>query len=662
MKQYYLLIILMAMLTLPIAAENVKVEQFYYNLDADSQTATLTQFGNKYNAWRQIYEGHLVIPESIEYNGIRYAITAIGDSAFINQMAVTSVDLPIGIKHIGHRAFRKTGITSVTIPRNVRSLGLNVFEDCQSLDTVIWNAVECTIPKDLNGRFCLFSKDNSISSFLFGPEVETIPAGVCQGLKNLARIRIPSSVSRIEAKAFKDCSRLDSVTIPGTVKSIDFGAFQSCTGLTSVTLEEGIVVIDTAVFNNDPALTSIAIPKTLRRLGRAAFLGCYGLRTVYWDAEICDVEEAKLSWFDRGSDTYVSTLTFGPNVRVIPANLSENSEWIIRDAIVPATITRVEEKAFRKTRNLLYQGALEGAPWGARYVFVCRDGDLLYGDSMKTHVVHYEKDTLCFSLPSSVQTIDPNAFSGVLELLYDGSAVGAPWGARVVNGYHEGSLIYADASKQRLVRFLDTLATEVTLPESLTTIDDSAFVNCRAIANLTIPSSVTSVGPFSVDEIQNVTYHGSAKVQARALNGYVEGALVFKDATKKEIISCSLIPQDSVCVPFETEKIGAFAFSGCYIGILDIPGTLKEVSDYTFSYLECNVLFMAPCTPPKVVHYTFENEDDYDEPLLDGIEVVVLPKSSKVYQKYKKSKFWRRFQLLTYDSYLAEYTDYYDDY
>ena len=192
---------------------------------------------------------------------------------------------------------------------------------------------------------------------------------------------------------------------------------------------------------------------------------------------------------------------------------------------------------------------------------------------------------------------------------------------------------------------------------AVTAIGDSVFVKCRAITTLTIPSSVTSIGNSSVDDVQNVSYHGSAKIYPRALNGYVEGALVFSDSTKQELISCSLMHLKNVCVPVETKKIREFAFAGCNIDTLDIPCTIEEISDYAFSFLWCEVLFMASCTPPKVVHYTFEDIEEYDEPELGGISLVVLPNSSKVLKEYKKSKFWKRFYLYTYRDFLEQFGD-----
>ena len=48
------------------------------------------------------------------------------------------------------------------------------------------------------------------------------------------------------------------------------------------------------------------------------------------------------------------------------------------------------------------------------------------------------------------------------------------------------------------------------LPTTLTRIDKSAFSNCRSIASLTIPSSVSTIGTKAFENVQHVYYSGSA--------------------------------------------------------------------------------------------------------------------------------------------------------
>ena len=87
-----------------------------------------------------------------------------------------------GTRIIADSAFRWSGITNVTIPDSVTSIGNYAFEDCTSLTSVT----------------------------------------------------IPNSVTSIGSSAFDSCRSLRNVTIPNSVTSIGFGAFYDCTNLANV--------------------------------------------------------------------------------------------------------------------------------------------------------------------------------------------------------------------------------------------------------------------------------------------------------------------------------------------------------------------------------------------------------------------------------------------
>ncbi|MDX2109929.1 MAG: ice-binding family protein [Verrucomicrobiota bacterium] len=96
---------------------------YEYTDDGDSVTITnYTGIG-----------GVVVIPASI--NGT--SVTAIADSAFSNNSAITSISIPSSVTSIGELAFSNCdGLTTVLIPAAVTSIGNQAFYNCGNLKKV----------------------------------------------------------------------------------------------------------------------------------------------------------------------------------------------------------------------------------------------------------------------------------------------------------------------------------------------------------------------------------------------------------------------------------------------------------------------------------------------------------------------------------------------
>ncbi|MCQ2312722.1 MAG: leucine-rich repeat domain-containing protein, partial [Paludibacteraceae bacterium] len=88
------------------------------------------------------------------------------------------------------------------------------------------------------------------------------------------------------------------------------------------------------------------------------------------------------------------------------------------------------------------------------------------------------------TIPNSVTTIGERAFYNVNNIVYEGAATGSPWGAKCINGYRRGNLIYSDASKTTLCGCSSTAKGKVTIPNSVTTIGDGAFFVCSGLKSV----------------------------------------------------------------------------------------------------------------------------------------------------------------------------------
>lgn len=141
---------------------------------------------------------------------------------------------------------------------------------------------------------------------------------------NVRSIRIPASVTSIEAESFEVCEKLESITVEegnpvyhsanncvietknkiliagcqnsvipsdGSVTSIGEGAFCICPGLSSIIIPEGVTSIQYAAFLNCN-LDGIVLPNTLTEIGARAFEDCRFFNIVIPESVISIGEDA----------------------------------------------------------------------------------------------------------------------------------------------------------------------------------------------------------------------------------------------------------------------------------------------------------------------------------------------------------------------------------
>ena len=226
------------------------------------------------------------------------------------------------VKKIDDWAFRNhDGFHSVTIPDSVTRIGAYVFSD------------------------------SSLASIKIPNSVTYIDAGAFYNCDKLTSIQIPNSVIGINGWTFYDCDSLTSIELPDSVTFISgANAFYDCDNLTSVKFSNTITSIEDGTFANCDGLTSIVIPASVTYMGRNPFGGCSALKsivvekgnTTYHSAENCIIE------------TTSKTLIAGCNNSTIPAD---------------GSVTTIEEAAFSGCQDLTSLVIPEGVTSIRSYAF-----------------------------------------------------------------------------------------------------------------------------------------------------------------------------------------------------------------------------------------------------------------------------------------------------
>ena len=143
-----------------------------------------------YHESYQSIRGKLVIPSKVTYNEEKYYVVCIDDAAFRGCSGLTSITIPNSVTTIGNQAFRCcSSLTSVTIPNSVTSIGEGAFADCYGLTSI---TIPNSVKRIREGAFCR-----------------------CEGL---TYVTIPNSVTTIGNQAFSGCKSLTSVSVPSHTK------------------------------------------------------------------------------------------------------------------------------------------------------------------------------------------------------------------------------------------------------------------------------------------------------------------------------------------------------------------------------------------------------------------------------------------------------------
>ena len=212
--------------------------------------------------------GSLVIPNSVTNIGkgafkwckslaevvIPNSVTNIGEFAFCGCSSLAEVVIPNSVTNIGKGTFANCSyLADVVIPDGVTSIGNNAFMSCSSLEYISlpksviclngnpffnWNGkLECLSPNFIYEDNILFNKDKSrIISFRN---------------QKLTSYVIPSSVTRIEDRAFSRCKSLVEVVIQNSVTSIGDRAFCGCKFLAKVVIPDSVTSIGDSAFRQD---------------------------------------------------------------------------------------------------------------------------------------------------------------------------------------------------------------------------------------------------------------------------------------------------------------------------------------------------------------------------------------------------------------------------
>ena len=224
-------------------------------------------------------------PSTFRVVQLPYGLSYISNTAF-NGSGVEEIVWPENnewFRSIGNRAFTKSALQHIVIPKTTEAIGEYAFSDC------LLNSVE-------------FEEGNK--------KLTLIPDNCFYSCYWLTETRLSPSITERGKSAFEGCWRMKTVRLSPNLKTIGSFAFSRCSGLEAPRLPYGLQFIKSYAFQGHPKWKSLELPATMCDIHEYAF-SCgtipgmaydrMGIDTLYVN---CETPPYCVSEFVFGAYTY----------------------------------------------------------------------------------------------------------------------------------------------------------------------------------------------------------------------------------------------------------------------------------------------------------------------------------------------------------------------
>ena len=338
-------------------------------------------------------------------------------------------------------------------------------------------------------------------------------------------------------------------------------------------VDELIFKVINEAFRSCESLTSVTIPDSVTSIDMSAFYGCSSLTSVTIPDSVTSI-----GVYAFGACISLTSVTIPDSVTSIGQSAFYKCESLT-SVTIPGSVTRIGEYAFSKCESLTsvtIPNSVTSIGWGA-----FSNCAALTGIRVAEGNSHYSSDAsgVLFSKDKTTLVQCPGAFSGSYAIPNSVTSI--------------GDSAFSGCSS----------LTSVTIPDSVTSIGKWAFSECKSLTSVTIPGSVTSIGVGAFASCTSLTGIWVAEGNSHYASD-ASGVLFNKDMTT--LVQCPgafaayTIPDSvtrigerafyyctsltSVTIPNSVRSIGKWAFRGCSsLTSVTIPNSVTSIDDGTFA-------------------------------------------------------------------------------
>ena len=305
-------------------------------------------------------------------------------------------------------------------------------------------------------------------------------------------------------------------------------------------------------------MTSVTIPDSVTSIGDRAFSGCYRLTSITLDENNPNFSSDESGVVFNKNKTMLIQYPIG----------NERTEYII-----PDSVTSIGGYAFYGCTGLTS--------------VTIPDSVTSIGDSAFDGCTGLTSVTI----PESVTSIGDGAFEDCTRLTSITVDVNNP------NYSSDEYGVLFNKDKTELIQYpVGNKRTEYKIPDSVTSIGDSAFYN-TGLTSITIPDSVTSIGDsafYHCTRLTSVTIPDSVtSIGDRAFSG------------------CYRLT--SVTIPNSVTSIGDSAFCNTELTSITIPDSVTSIGDYAFYYCTRLTSVTIPDSVTSIGEWAFHDTGIYND-------------------------------------------------
>ena len=474
------------------------------------------------------------------------------------RLNINTVNISNGITRIGDYAFNGLGITSITIPDSVTSIGVDAFYYLKtySLERSIYiNSFKkwCEIDFEnyysnpMSGGSELYLNNFLIKEIKIPNNITNINDYTFCGCRSLTSVTIPDSVTSIGEGAFRDCTNLTSIAIPDSVTRIGEFTFSGCESLKSITIPDSVTSIGPA-FYGCKSLTCITIPDSVTRIGEFTFSGCESLKSITIPDSVTSIGREAFSGCES-----LTSITIPDCVTSI-GNGAFYGCKSLTSITIPDSVTSIGEGAFRNCKSLTSITIPDSVASIGDYTFASCTSltSITIPDSVTSigeNAFYYCYSLKSITIPDSVTSIGEDAFMYCYNLTIYGYKNTAAEEYALNNGF----------------KFIN-LAEERTLTDKASSISVSGVVNSNADLNV---SKLENTYEKSV-----ATYDITLQKDGIAIQP--DGAITIKIPSDVKDCKVMWLKDDGTAEDMNAEYI-----DGCYVFTTDHLSVYALVQDKT---------------------------------------------------------------------------------